>query len=203
MSHRMRVVIKRAIDILGALVALVLSAPVIVLAALLIKLDSRGPVLFVQERAGENGRPFRMYKLRTMVDNAEELLERIIDIDTLDEPMFKLRDDPRVTRLGRAFRRCSIDELPQLFNVLRGEMSLVGPRPEETRIVRRYSQWHRMRLKAKPGISGPVQVNGRGDLPLERRVQLEVDYIEHWSLWSDFTILLKTIPVVLRGNGSY
>jgi lipopolysaccharide/colanic/teichoic acid biosynthesis glycosyltransferase len=203
MIHRTSAAIKRAIDIFGVLAGLVLGAPPMALAALLIKLDSKGPVLFVQERAGENGRPFRMYKLRTMVDNAEELLEQIIDIDTLDEPVFKLRDDPRVTRLGRVLRRWSIDELPQLFNVLRGEMSLVGPRPEETRIVQRYSQWHRMRLKAKPGITGPVQINGRGDMPLERRVELEVDYIEHWSLWSDFRILLKTIPVVLRGNGSY
>lgn len=195
--------VKRAIDIVGAGLALVVGWPIIAVAAVLIKLDSKGPVLFAQDRAGKGGRPFKIYKLRTMVPNAEDLLKEILDLDTLDEPVFKLKDDPRVTRVGRVLRRWSIDELPQLVNVLKGEMSLVGPRPEETRIVQRYSRWHRLRLEAKPGITGPVQVGGRGDLPLERRVQLEVDYINHWSLRTDLAILAKTIPVVLRGDGSY
>ena len=195
--------VKRAIDIFGASFALLIGWPVMAVAAVLIKLDSRGPVLFVQDRAGKGGRPFKIYKLSTMVPNAEDLLEEILDLDNLDEPVFKLKDDPRVTRVGRVLRRWSVDELPQFANVLKGEMSLVGPRPEETRIVERYSQWHRLRLEAKPGITGPVQVGGRGDLPLERRVQLEVDYINHWSLRADFAILARTIPVVLRGDGSY
>ena len=138
-----------------------------------------------------------------MVENAEEMLDQVIDLDSLDEPVFKLRDDPRSTRVGRFLRRWSIDEVPQFLNVLKGEMSLVGPRPEEVRIVDYYNSRHRQRLLIKPGITGPVQVNGRGDLPLEERVQLEVDYGENYSLGRDLKILLQTIPAVIRGNGSY
>ena len=195
--------VKRVMDILGALIAIPLFAPVMIVTAILIKLDSRGPVLFTQERVGENGKRFRIYKFRTMVVNAEELLEQLIDLDGLDEPVFKLKDDPRVTRIGRFLRRWSIDELPQLFNVLKGQMSLVGPRPEEVRIVRYYSSGHRRRLMAKPGMTGPVQVSGRGDLSLDERVRLEVDYMRHYSLRRDVEILLRTIPAVIRGNGSY
>jgi exopolysaccharide biosynthesis polyprenyl glycosylphosphotransferase len=195
--------VKRLMDIVGALLGLLLSAPLMAAAAILIKLDSRGPILFVQERVGRGGKPFNMLKFRTMVENAEELLDQYIDIDALEEPMFKLEDDPRVTRVGRFLRRWSIDELPQLFNVLRGEMSLVGPRPEELRIVARYSEWHRERLMAKPGITGPMQVNGRGDLPFEERARLEIDYVEHYALWRDVAILLRTIPAVILGRGAY
>jgi lipopolysaccharide/colanic/teichoic acid biosynthesis glycosyltransferase len=138
-----------------------------------------------------------------MVDNAEDLLDQLVDLDSLDEPVFKLRNDPRVTRVGRFLRRWSIDELPQFLNVLRGDMSLVGPRPEEVRIVRYYDAWHRQRLRVKPGVTGPVQVNGRGDLSLEERVRLEVDYIRNYSLRRDLRILLRTIPAVIRGSGSY
>lgn len=195
--------IKRLMDIVGSLIALPISAPIIAVTAVVVKLDSPGPVFFSQERAGENGKTFTIYKLRTMVVNAEELLDDLIDLDTLEEPVFKLQDDPRVTSVGRFLRRWSIDELPQFVNVLKGEMSLVGPRPEESRLVRRYSQWHRLRLRAKPGLTGPVQINGRGDLPLEDRVRLEVDYINNYTLWKDLSILVRTIPVVVLGNGSY
>ncbi len=198
-----QVVLKRAMDIMVAVIGIPLMAPLMALTAVLVKLDSPGPIFFVQKRAGENGKVFKIYKFRTMVANAEDLLDELIDLDALDEPMFKLKDDPRVTSLGRFLRRWSIDELPQLFNVLKGEMSLVGPRPEEARLVSRYSDWHRLRLMAKPGITGPVQINGRGDLPLEKRVRLEVDYINNYSFGRDLVILLKTIPVVIRGNGSY
>jgi lipopolysaccharide/colanic/teichoic acid biosynthesis glycosyltransferase len=194
---------KRLIDIVGSLLALLLLAPMMGLAAVAIVLDSRGPVFYTQERAGKNGHPFTMFKLRTMVVNAEQLLDELIDLDALDEPMFKIKDDPRITRVGRVLRRWSIDEVPQLFNVLRGEMSLVGPRPEESRIVARYGEWHRERLKAKPGITGPMQVNGRGDLPFEERARLEIDYIEHYTLVRDLCILIRTIPAVLRGDGAY
>jgi lipopolysaccharide/colanic/teichoic acid biosynthesis glycosyltransferase len=195
--------LKRMIDIVGALVGLLLFAPLMIVAAVLIKLDSRGPAFFVQERVGENGRIFRIYKFRTMVANAEELLDQLIDLDALDEPVFKLKDDPRVTRIGRFLRRWSIDEVPQLVNVLKGDMSLVGPRPEEIRIVCYYNRWHRRRLMARPGVTGPVQVSGRGDLSLEERVRLEIDYIQNHSLRRDLEILLKTIPAVTRGDGSY
>jgi lipopolysaccharide/colanic/teichoic acid biosynthesis glycosyltransferase len=190
-------------DILGALISIPLCAPLMAVTAILIKLDSPGPVLFIQERVRENDKTFRIYKFRTMVVNAEELLDQLIDLEALDEPAFKLRDDPRVTRAGRFLRRWSIDELPQLLNVLKGEMSLVGPRPEEARIVRYYSRWHSRRLVAKPGLTGPVQISGRADLSMEKRVRLEVDYIRHWSLRRDVEILLRTVPAVIRGNGSY
>jgi lipopolysaccharide/colanic/teichoic acid biosynthesis glycosyltransferase len=126
----------------------------------------------------------------------------LVDIDALDEPMLKLGDDPRITRVGRVLRHWSIKVL-QLFNVLRGEMSLVGPWPEEWRLVARYSEWHRERLQVKPGLTGPMQVNGRGDLPYEERARLEIDYIEHHTLWRDVGILLKTIPAVILGKGAY
>ena len=195
--------IKRAIDVIGALIAIPILAPLMALAAVAIKLDSRGPILFVQQRAGRGGKPFGMFKFRTMVENAEELLEQLVDVDALQEPVFKLQDDPRITRVGHFLRRWSIDELPQLFNVLRGEMSLVGPRPEESRIVARYSEWHQQRLQAKPGITGPMQVNGRGDLPFEERARLEIDYIEHYALWRDVAILFRTVPAVILGQGAY
>lgn len=203
MITRQRAFLKRTTDLLGALVGLLLFAPLMILTAVLIKLDSQGPVFFVQDRVGQNGRIFRIYKFRTMVANAEVLLDQLVDLDTLDEPMFKLRDDPRVTHIGRTLRRWSIDELPQLVNVLKGEMSLVGPRPEEIQIVRYYNHWHRSRLMAKPGMTGPVQVSGRGDLSLEERVRLEIDYIRNHSLRRDLKILLKTIPAVIRGYGAY
>src|SRR5688572_5498142 len=170
-------VAKRLLDVVLSAAGLLLALPLLLLAAVLIKLDSPGPVLFVQTRVGQHGRLFRIYKLRTMVANAEALLEQVGGTTALKVP-----NDPRVTRIGRRLRRWSVDELPQLWNVLRGEMSLVGPRPEEPRIVALYTDWHRRRLAVKPGLTGPMQVNGRGSLPLDERVQLELDYIEHYSL---------------------
>ena len=196
-------VLKRAMDVVGGAVGLLLSAPLIAVLAVAIKLDSPGPVFFVQERAGLNGKPFRMIKLRTMVDGAEEMLEELIDLESLPAPAFKLRDDPRVTRVGRFLRRTSLDELPQFWNVLRGEMSLVGPRPEEMRVVRLYEDWHRQRLAVKPGMTGPMQVNGRADLSFDERVRLELDYIENYSLWKDICILARTVIAVLSGRGAY
>lgn len=197
------ILVKRTIDVVGASVGLLLAAPAVPVAAILIKLDSQGPVFFRQDRVGENGRVFTIYKFRTMVASAEGLLDELVDLDALEEPVFKLKDDPRVTRVGRFLRRWSIDELPQFLNVLQGDMSLVGPRPEEVRLVRCYNAWHRQRLLVKPGVTGPVQINGRADLTLEERVQLEVDYIRNYSLGRDLRILLRTIPAVIRGNGSY
>jgi lipopolysaccharide/colanic/teichoic acid biosynthesis glycosyltransferase len=189
------------IDIAGVLIGIPLCAPLMLVAAALIKLDSRGPVLFCQARVGKNGRTFKMYKLRTMVANAEELLDQLVDLDGLEEPVFKLKGDPRVTRVGLFLRRWGLDELPQLFNVIKGEMSLVGPRPEEERIVRYYNAWHRQRLKAVPGITGPAQIDSRRYLSLKKRVRLEVDYIQRYSLCRDLEILLRTIPAVIRRDG--
>jgi lipopolysaccharide/colanic/teichoic acid biosynthesis glycosyltransferase/GT2 family glycosyltransferase len=197
-------VIKRGLDIVGALVGLALAIPLVAIAAIAIKLDTRGPVFFGQVRIGENGRRFRIFKLRSMVSDAERRLDALVDLGQLAvEPAFKIPDDPRVTRVGRFLRRTSLDELPQFLNVLRGEMSLVGPRPEEERIVALYTDYHRRRLAVKPGLTGPMQVSGRGDLPFSQRLELELDYIDHYSLRRDFSILLRTLPVLLQGKGAH
>jgi lipopolysaccharide/colanic/teichoic acid biosynthesis glycosyltransferase/glycosyltransferase involved in cell wall biosynthesis len=193
---------KRAIDILVSAVGLVLASPLLALASVAIKLGSRGPVFFVQERVGLGGRRFRMIKLRTMVCDAESRLDAVIAGSALQGPAFKIPDDPRVTPIGRWLRRWSVDELPQLWNVLRGDMSLVGPRPEEVRVVAQYTDWHRRRLVVPPGLTGPMQVAGRGSLDLDARVQLELDYIEHYSIWRDLAILARTLPAVISGDGA-
>jgi lipopolysaccharide/colanic/teichoic acid biosynthesis glycosyltransferase len=196
-------VFKRSMDIVGALFSLLVAALPMALIALAVRLDSPGPVIFTQTRVGQAGRPFRLFKFRTMVQEAEALLPQLVNLDALPQPAFKLPDDPRVTRVGRFLRRYSLDELPQLVNVLAGAMSLVGPRPEEVAVVARYSDDQRRRLAVKPGLTGPMQVNGRGDLPFEQRLALELDYIEHYSLRRDLAILLRTLPAVLRGEGAY
>ncbi len=194
---------KRLLDLIGASLGLAVSLIPMLFIAVAIKLDSPGPIFFTQTRVGANGRPFRLVKFRSMVHNAEARRHEVVDLDALQEPAYKVRNDPRVTRVGRWLRRFSLDELPQFVNVLRGEMSLVGPRPEEAALVARYNDWQRRRLAVKPGMTGPMQINGRGDLTLAQRVALEVDYIEHYSLARDLTILLRTLPAVLRGEGSY
>lgn len=194
--------IKRVLDILGSSIGLILSAPIVLLAALAIKLEGPGPVFFTQERAGENGRPFRMYKLRTMVVGAEEQVGQVLASNPLSGPVFKIPNDPRVTRVGHFLRRWSTDELPQLWNVLRGAMSLVGPRPEELWIVERYNDRQRVRLAFKPGLTGPMQVYGRGSLDMDARLDLELDYIRDYSLKEDLRILAQTIPAVVSGRGA-
>ncbi|MCA9939075.1 MAG: sugar transferase [Anaerolineales bacterium] len=193
---------KRALDIIGGLIGLVSFLFLAPFIALAIKLTSPGPVLFRQERIGQGGKPFTIYKFRSMRENAEAELPNLIDLDNLAEPVFKLENDPRITPIGQILRRWSLDELPQFWNVLKGEMSLIGPRPEEARIVALYNDWHRRRLSVKPGISGPMQVNGRGDLSLDARVRLELEYIDNYSLWRDIGYLLKTIPAVIGGKGA-
>lgn len=195
--------VKRLIDLIVGTLALIIAAIPMALIALAIRLDSRGPIFFRQTRIGQEGKPFRIIKFRTMVDGAELLLPQLVDLNALEQPAFKLRNDPRVTRVGRFLRRWSLDELPQLFNVLRGEMSLVGPRPEEAALVARYTDVQRRRLAVKPGMTGPMQINGRGELPFDQRLALELDYIEHYSLRRDLAILLRTLPAVLRGAGAY
>jgi exopolysaccharide biosynthesis polyprenyl glycosylphosphotransferase len=196
-------VMKRALDVVGSLIGLAIAAPLLPVVAAAIKLDSPGPVFFSQERVGENGVPFRCLKLRTMVEGAQDMLEQLAELDALPSPAFKHRRDPRVTRVGRFLRRTSIDELPQLWNVLKGEMSLVGPRPEEAPVVRLYDDWHRRRLAVKPGITGPMQVSGRADLDLDERVRLELEYIDDYSLWRDLTLLARTVTAVISGRGAY
>ena len=192
--------VKRMMDLCGALVGIVAGMPLWILIGCAIKLTSRGPVFFVQTRAGLYGRPFKIYKFRTMVVDAEQRLKSIIDIDGLKTPGFKIKNDPRVTRLGHFLRRASLDEIPQLINVLKGQMSLIGPRPEMPNLVNRYTPEHRRRLKAKPGITGYQQVMARG-IPLSEGVRYDLIYLKHQSLLLDIYILIKTVVVVFRGSG--
>jgi len=195
--------LKRLLDIVVSTLVLVVLSPLLLAVAGAINVDSRGPVIFSQWRAGQHGRRFRMHKFRTMVRNAEELLPQLVRLDELAEPVFKLERDPRTTRVGRWLRRWSVDELPQLVNVLRGEMSLVGPRPEQVEFVERYSSEQRSRLAVKPGVTGPMQVYGRGALGLDERLAVENDYIENLSLGRDLRILGMTASAVLRGKGAF
>jgi lipopolysaccharide/colanic/teichoic acid biosynthesis glycosyltransferase len=193
---------KRALDVVGAVVGLMPTALLMPFLVLFIRADSAGPVFFRQARVGQNGRPFVMLKFRTMHVGAADQLPALAASLGLSEPVLKLPEDPRLTTVGRFLRRWSLDELPQFWNVLRGEMSLVGPRPEEPRVVAHYAEWQRRRLVVRPGITGPMQISGRADLPLDERVRLDLEYIDHYSLWRDGVILLRTIPVVLRGTGA-
>jgi lipopolysaccharide/colanic/teichoic acid biosynthesis glycosyltransferase len=174
------------------------------LVALLIKLDSLGPVLFRQERVGLNKRRFSLFKFRTMVEGAERQQPLLEGLNQANGPVFKIKDDPRITRLGQFLRHYSIDELPQLFNVLKGDMSLVGPRPLPVRDIERIdTRWHKRRLSMKPGVTCLWQVNGRSDVNFDRWVRMDLEYIDNWSLGLDLKILLKTLPAVLKGAGAY
>jgi exopolysaccharide biosynthesis polyprenyl glycosylphosphotransferase len=200
---RSTLLLKRILDFSIAAVALIVTAPLFVLIMVAIRLSEPGPVFYVQTRVGLGGREFRMFKFRTMRADAEAVLPTLVRFDALDEPAFKLARDPRVTRLGRFLRRTSLDELPQLLNVLAGDMSLVGPRPEQVEIVRRYKPEHRFRLMVKPGLTGPMQVFGRGRLTFEERLAVEREYIENLSLSRDLRILALTVPSVFDGRGAY
>jgi lipopolysaccharide/colanic/teichoic acid biosynthesis glycosyltransferase len=195
--------LKRALDLTGSLGSLVLFSPLFLLIALAIFLDSPGSIVFSQVRVGAEGRRFRMHKFRTMVEDAEAQLFKLVSFDSLNEPMFKLANDPRVTRVGRLLRRTSLDELPQLFNVLKGDMSLVGPRPEQVELVERYAPEQLFRLAVKPGLTGPMQVYGRGELTFEERLAVERDYIENLSVGRDLRILALTLPTVASGRGAF
>jgi exopolysaccharide biosynthesis polyprenyl glycosylphosphotransferase len=196
-------VVKRAMDIVGAMIGLVVGAPVMALIGLAIRLNSPGPIIFHQTRIGSHGKPFEIFKFRSMRKGAEEEQERLFERNEADGPLFKIRDDPRCTRVGRFLRRHSLDELPQLWNVLRGEMSLVGPRPPTPREVAGYQEWHRKRLEGRPGMAGLWQVSGRSLLSFEDMVLLDIYYIENWSPWLDLKILLRIVPQVLFGEGAY
>jgi exopolysaccharide biosynthesis polyprenyl glycosylphosphotransferase len=194
---------KRALDVFVSGLGLVLISPLLLVAAIAILVDSGRPVFFRQQRAGKDGVPFTVLKFRTMVADAEDRLGELVDLSKLDEPAFKIPDDPRVTRVGKYLRRTSIDELPQLINVLRGEMSLVGPRPEEEAVVALYDERQRGRLAIKPGLTGPMQVYGRGDLTFEERLAMERDYLDNLSLLTDVQILMRTPRAIMRGEGAY
>jgi exopolysaccharide biosynthesis polyprenyl glycosylphosphotransferase len=195
--------LKRMIDIVISFVLLVLLAPLFLVVAALLKITSPGPIFFWQERVGLNKRKFTIYKFRTMIPNAERIQEELLYLNEMNGPVFKIKHDPRVTSIGRILRKTSIDELPQLFNVLKGDMSLVGPRAMSVRDYQQFSQdWQRRRFSVPPGITCLWQVNGRNLIPFEQWMELDMQYIDKWSLWLDLKILARTIPAVLRGSGA-
>jgi lipopolysaccharide/colanic/teichoic acid biosynthesis glycosyltransferase len=217
---------KRILDIVGSGVLIILTLPIMALVAILVKLDSCGASVFVQIRVGANrrratafngggialarerrksdlgGMPFTMYKFRSMVQDAEEMLPSLVNLCSLREPVYKLDNDPRVTRFGRLLRQSSLDELPQLFNVLKGNMSLVGPRPETMKVVELYGEKHKKRLQVKPGLTGLQQVTCRGTISMQERLKYDLYYVKHRSMLLDLWILLKTFDVVIRGSGA-
>jgi exopolysaccharide biosynthesis polyprenyl glycosylphosphotransferase len=198
--------VKRAIDIVVSLTAIIVCSPVLLLTALLVKLTSPGPVLFVQKRLGLNKRMFNIYKFRTMVPDAEARLKDLEHKNEADGAVFKIKNDPRITPIGGFLRKTSIDELPQLFNVLKGEMSLVGPRPLQVRDYELFEvhcqDWQRKRFSVRPGITCLWQIMGRSSTTFERWMELDLQYIRTWSVWLDLEILAKTLPAVLRGSGA-
>ncbi|MFD1957709.1 sugar transferase [Paenibacillus thailandensis] len=197
-------VAKRTMDIIGAAAGLILLSPLFVLVAILIKMeDPKGSVFFYQTRIGKNEKPFRMYKFRSMVTNAEEKLKELLDKNEISGAMFKMKDDPRITKVGKFIRKTSIDELPQLYNVLRGDMSLVGPRPPLTREVAEYTEYDKQRLAVTPGCTGLWQVSGRNELSFHEMVELDLIYINNRSIANDLKIIFKTFKLFLGAKDAF
>lgn len=194
---------KRIFDLLFGLLALILVLPLMAVSILLVYLEDGSPVIFRQMRVGKDGQLFEIFKIRTMVKNAEQLQSQMAKRDSNGNPVYKVKDDPRVTCVGRLLRRFSLDELPQLFNVLAGDMSLVGPRPELPSLAERYEPWQRKRLEVLPGMTGWWQVSGRSDRPMHLHTEDDLYYIQNSSLWLDIKIIVRTLWVVLIGKGSY
>jgi exopolysaccharide biosynthesis polyprenyl glycosylphosphotransferase len=197
-----KMMVKRLMDIIISVLLLVILAPIMLVVAILIKVTSKGPVHFTQQRIGYNGRLFTCLKFRTMVENAEERKKDLTELNEMEGPVFKIKNDPRVTKIGRFLRKTSIDEFPQLINVVKGDMSLVGPRPPLPCEVCEYGLCDRRRLSIRPGITCLWQVNGRNTISFDKWMELDRQYIDNWSLWLDIKILAKTIPAVLKGSGA-
>jgi exopolysaccharide biosynthesis polyprenyl glycosylphosphotransferase len=196
--------IKRAIDICGSSLGLIVLSPLFLIVGYMIKKeDSGGPIFFSQDRVGKNGEVFKMYKFRSMCIDAEERLALLLEHNEVEGAMFKMKDDPRVTRIGKFIRKTSIDELPQLWNVLRGEMSLVGPRPPLIREVIEYSEYDKQRLLVKPGCTGLWQVSGRNQVSFNEMVQLDLEYIKSQSLFLDIKVIMKTVLIIFKPNSAY
>jgi len=195
--------VKRPLDVVASLIGLVLLSPVFLVLAVLVKLDSPGPVFFKQLRVGKDGKEFEFYKFRSMVQDAEALKTKLMHLNELDGPVFKISDDPRITAFGRFLRRTSLDELPQLFNVLRGDMSLVGPRPPLPDEVANYESWQRQKLSVLPGITCLWQISGRNHIGFTEWMRLDIEYIRRQSFGVDLKILIRTLPAVLLRKGAY
>lgn len=195
-TRRIYELIKRTVDLICSLAALIILSPIFLIIAIAIKLESKGTVLFSQERIGYNGRVFKMYKFRSMVANAEELKKKLEEKNEMDGPMFKMKEDPRVTKVGKFIRRTSIDELPQLINILKGEMSLVGPRPSLPNEVRKFDDWMLERLSVKPGLTCYWQVGGRNDIDFEDWMRLDIKYVRERNTLLDFKLIFKTFFVL-------
>lgn len=196
-------IIKRVFDIMASLILMILLLPVMLIIGVAVKLDSKGPIIFAQKRVGLNGKPFIIYKFRTMVKNAEDLFRLKVDKDNLGSLVFQDKNDARVTDVGKFLRETSLDELPQLVNVIMGNMSLVGPRPEIPGVADYYNEVQRLRLRMKPGITGLAQVSGRGEIELDRTIAYDLEYIATFDMWQDFKILLKTAAAVTKKEGAY
>ncbi|APF26205.1 MULTISPECIES: sugar transferase [Clostridium] len=195
-------VIKKIIDLLGSIIGLILLSPILIITAIAIKLDSKGPVFFIQERVGKNEQAFNMYKFRSMVIDAEEKLYKLKDKNEMSGPMFKMKDDPRITKIGRFIRKTSIDELPQLFNVLKGEMSLVGPRPNLPREVIKFTDYQKNKFLAKPGLTCYWQVMGRNNIDFEDWIELDIKYIRKRNTWEDIKLIFKTVGVLFGDDNA-
>ena len=202
-TDEVALLLKRAFDLISSATAVLLLSPAFLATAIAVKLDSPGPVFFRQTRVGKNGRPFKMLKFRSMHIDAEARLESLRALNEASGPVFKMRNDPRVTRVGRFIRRTSLDELPQFLNVLTGEMSIVGPRPPVPAEVSKYQRWQRRRLSVKPGITCTWQVSGRSNISFDQWMKLDLEYIDTWSLWQDIQICLRTVPAVLLSRGAH
>ena len=201
---RWQLALKRLLDLLVATVLLVVVSPLWLFIVLWIRLDSSGSAIFMQTRVGRGGKPYTIYKFRTMIQNVDDLMKsKLENVTNLENFVFQEKDDPRITRSGKFLRKTSLDELPQLLNIFRGNMSLVGPRPEVLDIVKHYTPEQRLRLNVLPGVTGLAQVNGRSELTLGETLAYDVDYVRRWSFWLDLLILWKTFSVVFSGKGAY
>lgn len=184
--------IKRLMDVVGSIIGIILLMPIMIITAIAIKYESKGPIMFSQERVGINGKVFKMYKFRSMVTDAEALLYKLKNKNEMSGPMFKIADDPRITKVGKMIRRTSIDELPQLFNILKGDMSLVGPRPNLSREVEKFSEYHKLKLLGKPGLTCYWQVMGRNQIDFDEWMELDIKYLQERNLWIDLKLIFKT-----------
>ena len=195
--------LKRMMDIVGALLGLIILSPLLIIIAILIKVDSKGPVIFSQDRVGKDNKIFKMYKFRSMVQNAEDLKHKLLEDNEMSGPMFKIKNDPRITKIGHFIRKTSIDELPQLVNVLKGEMSLVGPRPSLPNEVEKFEQWMFRRLEVKPGLTCYWQVMGRNSIDFEDWMKLDIKYIDERNIFLDIYLVLKTFSILFGDKNAY